>query len=241
MSLLVFTDLDGSLMDHDTYSIEAARPSVDELIRREFPLVLNSSKTRQEILSIQDALQLNSAFVCENGAALQLPGTAAHATKSVVFGPRRTEWLAAVHSLRSQLGVKFAGFADWTIQEIAALTGLSASQAERASAREYSEPILWHDTTRAKTEFTQQLATLGLQLLEGGRFFSIQGKFDKSDAIRHLIAHQKYSSNRIISVGLGDSPNDIAMLECVDVAVVIKSGNSDLVASRPSPRDPAHD
>lgn len=34
---LVFTDLDGTLLDHDTYSWEAARPALDRLKRQQVP------------------------------------------------------------------------------------------------------------------------------------------------------------------------------------------------------------
>ncbi len=42
---LVFTDLDGTLLNHDDYSWEAARPALEELQRQSIPLILVSSKT----------------------------------------------------------------------------------------------------------------------------------------------------------------------------------------------------
>ena len=67
---LVFTDLDGSLMEHETYSIEAARPALAELADRGITPIFASSKTATEIISIQASSGLNAPFICENGAAI---------------------------------------------------------------------------------------------------------------------------------------------------------------------------
>lgn len=222
--LLVFTDLDGSLMEHETYSIEPARPALAELQRRGYLLVMNSSKTAAEMLAVQRRLKLKAPFICENGAALELLEPI-DGQQSIVFGKPREQWLPQVQELRQAGDYRFEGFADWNPVQIAELTGLSRSEAELAAKRQYSEPISWRDSTQKRERFVERLAELGLQMLEGGRFFSIQGWHDKSNAMDWLRQHQA-SSSSIITVALGDSPNDSAMLEAADVAVVIKSGKS---------------
>ncbi|MFT4863078.1 MAG: mannosyl-3-phosphoglycerate phosphatase [Pseudohongiellaceae bacterium] len=226
MPLLVFTDLDGSLMEHESYSIEPARAALHELHNRDIRLILNSSKTAAEIKALQTQHNLPGPFICENGAALyESPGVP---TES--FGTAATNWLPAVHSLRRREAYKFSGFSDWSPAQIANLTGLSPTQAALAKQRHYSEPILWQDSQSAKTEFLNRLSKQGLQLLEGGRFLSIQSHYDKSDAMTWLT--QKLSSplSPLISIALGDSPNDEAMLNSADIAVIIKSAKSDQVS-----------
>ena len=46
---LVFTDLDGSLLDHHNYSYSDALPQLRQLERRGIPVIPASSKTRVEI------------------------------------------------------------------------------------------------------------------------------------------------------------------------------------------------
>lgn len=225
MKLLVFTDLDGSLMEHETYSIEAARPALEELRSRGIAVVMNSSKTAAEMLAIQQRLELNAPFVCENGAALYFPEEAgAH---NQIFGRLRSEWLPAVHELRADLKLEFEGFADWSPKQIADTTGLDVLGAELAKQREFSEPILWRSPASARQHFADELGRLGLSLLEGGRFLSIQGEHDKSIAM-HWLARQE-QGEQTITVGLGDSPNDTAMLEAANIAVIIKSAKSDRI------------
>ncbi|WP_257294501.1 hypothetical protein [Endozoicomonas sp. YOMI1] len=51
--ILVFTDLDGSLLDHNHYGWAAARPALELLSEREIPVIFNTSKTFKEVLVIQ--------------------------------------------------------------------------------------------------------------------------------------------------------------------------------------------
>jgi hypothetical protein len=52
---VVFSDLDGTLLDHETYSFDAARPGLDALKSRGIPLILASSKTRAEMQDLGTA------------------------------------------------------------------------------------------------------------------------------------------------------------------------------------------
>ena len=227
MSLLVFTDLDGSLMEHESYSIEAAEPALAALRERDILMVLNSSKTAAEMQAVQSRLSLTAPFVCENGAALYFPDQTVP-EEATVFGALRADWLPAVHQLRETHSYPFEGFADWSAKQVGELTGLTESEAELARQRQFSEPILWRGAASSRQQFEQQLAELDLCLLEGGRFLSIQGQHDKSNAMTWL-REQQDDAAPTITVALGDSPNDAAMLEAADVAVIIKSAKSDRI------------
>ena len=70
---LVFTDLDGSLLDHHSYSFDAARSTLERLDELGIPVIPVTSKTRAEIKQIRDALGNKHPFVAENGAAVFIP------------------------------------------------------------------------------------------------------------------------------------------------------------------------
>lgn len=230
--LLVFTDLDGSLMEHESYSIEPALESLESLRRRGFTLVMNSSKTAAEIGAIQEKLSLQAPFIAENGALLQLLEADAEGQRRIQFGRHRRDWLPELHAMREREQFEFEGFADWTPREIGERTGLSLAEAELAGEREFSEPILWRGASNRRARFLELLQDMGLQLLEGGRFLSIQGSHSKADAMHWLQQRlrDREAGSSLISVALGDSPNDVAMLNAADVAVIIKSGKSDRIA-----------
>ena len=71
--LLVFTDLDGTLLDYDTYAFDAAEPALDRLRRERIPFVLCSSKTRAEIEAVRTRLRNEHPFVSENGGGVFIP------------------------------------------------------------------------------------------------------------------------------------------------------------------------
>ena len=223
-------------MEHETYSIEPAKRALDELTARKIPLILNSSKTAAEMAMIQELLDLHCPFICENGAALHL-GT----DEIIEFGTQRETWLEAVHQLRARHSYSFHGFSDWSPSEISSITGLTTAQADQAKTRFYSEPILWRDSESALQRFLDELQEMELRLLQGGRFLSIQGNYDKSDGMRSMVSDnlEQNRERSLITVALGDSPNDAAMLNAADIAVIIKSGKSSLIHC-PAPQKIIH-
>ncbi len=227
MNLLVFTDLDGTLMEHESYSVEPAREALEALAKAGVSPIVNSSKTGSEIRAIQAKLELDAPYICENGAALSNYGKPSDKKADRIFGVERQSWFPAIQALRDQMEFKFEGFSDWSADELSARTGLSVLDAKLAKQRQYSEPIVWRDTSKAFSQFAAALKALNLNLIEGGRFFSIQGSHDKATGMKWLQGLDTSSTK--LTVALGDSPNDIAMLEAADIAVVIKSPKSDQI------------
>ena len=223
-NLMVFTDLDGSLLEPKTYSFELAKRGLRELSANNTVPVFASSKTCKEISNLQKTTGLFGPLICENGAAI-FDNSEIETTLIKVFGEPRATWLADLNRLRKELDADFTGFADLSLTELINLTGLSAEAAEASLAREFSEPITWKDSREKLDQFKIKLRALNLVALEGGQFISIQSNFDKALAMRWWISRLKKISPTIIA--LGDSPNDTAMLSAADIAVVIRSAKSD--------------
>src|SRR5574337_76081 len=71
--LLIFTDLDGTLLDHKTYSFDPAQEALNEVEQRGIPLILCTSKTRTEVERLRRALNNHHPFIVENGGAVFIP------------------------------------------------------------------------------------------------------------------------------------------------------------------------
>ena len=223
MRLLIFTDLDGTLLDHHSYSFAPALPALTEIRRRGYPLILVSSKTRTELLNLREELQLEFPFICENGAAVHWQEN--NRWQCQAFSPPRASIDAVLQELRRTCDYRFTAFMDCTAEQIATLTDLPLEKARLAGDREYTEPLLWQDSPERLHRFLQQLDGHGLQGVQGGRFLSIMGKFSKASAMTWLV--QRYQSQApTMTIALGDSPNDEAMLQAADIAVVIQSDRS---------------
>jgi len=229
--LLVVTDLDATLLDHN-YSWAGAEPAIGRLRECGFPLILNSSKTLVEMKPLALALGLNTPIIAENGSVVALPerggaggaggGGALEYSIDIKGLPRQTI-LDAAHGLRGREGYKFSGFADWSTAELATLTGLSIEQAEASGTRLATEPIRWEDTEANRLRFADLLAAQGIRVLKGGRFWHLMGQADKADGVRTVRQYYELKEPNTAwqVLALGDSANDTAMLEAADIAVVV--------------------
>lgn len=209
----VFTDLDGTLLDHHDYSYDVVLPVLQELRALEIPVMANTSKTRAEWLDMRGHFRNDEAFVVENGSAIIFPDG-----ESVVFGEKREAILEILKSFRSQY--KFEGFNDWDVSGVMKATGLDRASAERAAEREYSEPLQWNGSDEDKVKFRDALREAGLHTLEGGRFLHVLGKTDKGKALTYL---RERDAQTPFVIALGDGQNDCAMLEAADLGIAIAS------------------
>jgi mannosyl-3-phosphoglycerate phosphatase len=229
--LLVFTDLDGTLLDHQSYSFQGAADALQRLQHHSIPLILTSSKTRAELEALQKKLGLHAPFIVENGGGLfiprdyDLPPTVALETAgeyyTLVFGRPYSSIREVFETLQPRYSIK--GFCDMSVAGIMKLTGLLEKDALRARQREFSEPFIFLAEPRLE-ELKEEAAARGLQVTRGGRFFHLLGAGqDKGRAVAAATRlFQAGCLRKIITVGLGDAANDLPMLRAVDIPVLIQ-------------------
>ena len=241
---MVFTDLDGSLLDHHSYAFAAALPAISELARQSIPLVLCSSKTRAEMEQIRARLDNSDPFIVENGAAIFVPqawldgafsvfvsatehaniehkdGYLVHATSDT-----RARWLAVLNVLQTEYGGEFDCFNHMGVEGIVALTGLSEEEAALANQREFSEPVHWHGSDQRRDAFVAELESHGATVAQGGRFLGVTGPCDKGKALQWLADATAtcLGCEHLDTLAIGDSGNDVPMLEVAGTALVIRS------------------
>ncbi len=113
------------------------------------------------------------------------------------------------------------GFGDSTPEEIAHLCGVSLSSAVLAKKREYDEPFVVEG--EIPFDVLQEIASHSqLQVTRGGRFFHLMGANDKGKAVQLLRDMYQKQSGQPTTVALGDSLNDLPMLEGVDYPILVK-------------------
>jgi mannosyl-3-phosphoglycerate phosphatase family protein len=232
---LIFTDLDGSLLDHDSYSHKAADALLLELEKDHIPVVLTTSKTRAEVLSIRAELNNQHPFIIENGAAIFIPqGYFPKKPDACIdvdgfwvfsFCQPRNHWLSILEKAKTLFPHSFSHFSAMKEEVIAQMTGLSIEQAQQANQREFAEPISWLGMDKAKQHFIRWLESEGGHVLQGGRFLHLSGACNKGQALDWLTTEYKKQKelSAIKTIAIGDSDNDIAMLEQADLALIIRS------------------
>ncbi len=232
---IVFSDLDGSLLDHDNYSFAAAKPALDLLQANKMPLVLVSSKTRAEIEGIREALGNEQAFIVENGAGVfipkalvsdQPPGTT-DKTRYWAYesSAARQHWLELIATVGKQFRGDYQTFFAAGVDGIREMTGLSLSESAAANQRDYSEPVAWLGSDSNKRKFVLALQAAGASVQQGGRFLSVSGDCDKGRALLWLKQQYQlwFQADAVVDIAIGDSGNDVAMLEVADTALLIRS------------------
>jgi mannosyl-3-phosphoglycerate phosphatase len=231
--IVVFTDLDGTLLDHDTYGWDDAVPALDRCKRLFIPIVLVSSKTRAEMDQLRVKLSINAPFISENGGGIFFPVDTTELPPDAFldgdlwkwsFGLPYADLIRELDGIRGELGWDIKGFSDMTIDDISDLTGLDKRSARLAAMREFDEPFIILDQDPVDRESLRKAAAQrGLTITEGGRFFHLNGKNDKGQAVQKLVSFYKRLHGNIVSVALGDSPNDFSMLKCSDYPVLVRS------------------
>lgn len=230
-ALVVFTDLDGTLLDHRTYSFEPARPALEALLEAGVPLVFCTSKTRLETERWRRSLANVHPFIVENGGAVFVPegyfgSDAAFDRREggfglLEFGRPYEELRRALGAIRTATGLPLRGFGDMAVEEIAALCGFSREEAALAAMREYDEPFTGADGP-ALARVVAAAEAEGLKIVSGGRFHHLVGGSDKGRAVRALTDLYSRSRGPVRTAGLGDSPNDEPMLREVDLPVLVR-------------------
>jgi mannosyl-3-phosphoglycerate phosphatase len=230
---VIFTDLDGTLLDHESYSFEPALPALRIISERGIPLVFCSSKTKGEIERYTMRMDNHHPFITENGGGIYiplgcfdpltlLPGLTLSEEDgySVIrLGAFYPALRRAVVELRNE-GFDITGFGDMTSSEVAAITGLTLEEAALAREREFDEPFLLGETDKRVEELAEAIQGKGYQLTRG-RFFHILGESDKGKAVDILAGLYQRNLGDIFTVALGDCPNDLSMLERVDCPVLV--------------------
>lgn len=236
---LLFTDLDGSLLDHHDYDYSVALPAIRSLRTQDIPWILTTSKTAAEVIELRAELDNHYPFIVENGAGIfweagsllpqYLPkhGSVLQWGDFEYVGLNRVlmaEMLQLASSYKKQLKLSFIGFSEMSIQQVAECTGLSQVKAAKAKQRQFSEPLLWQDSEDNLLKFQKAVEPHGLQLIKGGRFVHLMGLSNKGMALQWLAHyyHQAWSQP-IETMALGDGYNDVPLLEASDCPVIIRS------------------
>ena len=230
---IVFTDLDGTLLDARTYAWEPAAPALAALKARGVPVVFCTSKTLAEAALWAERLDCPGPHIVENGGGIAWPrdlplpdGVAGEIEEGwtiVPLGAPYDSLRAALRDIASDAGCRLSGLGDWTVAEIAMLTGLPMEEAGRARRRRFDEPfrIIGADEEACGSAVRLSAAKRGFSVVRGGRFWHLFGHGGKGAAVKRLVDLLPCPSGRWLTVGLGDAENDLPMLDAVDVPILM--------------------
>lgn len=216
-NLIVFSDLDGTLLDHGNYSHAAAAPALARLRQLRVPFILASSKTAAEITPLREELGFDHCeAIIENGSGILEAHGENTSTESRYLLIRQV-----LDRLPASLRAQYQGFADWSAERVSELTGLSLAEAENARQRRFSEPGLWLGSEEDKASFVESISAMGLTVQQGGRFLTLSFGGNKAERMMEIATRHAQAGSKPFIVALGDAPNDLGMIEQADLGVII--------------------
>ena len=228
--IIIFTDLDATMLD-ENYSYKAASSALKMIKDTGIHLVLNSSKTLSEMISLRNELDFLDPIIAENGTVTGIPKNLINQEYKndelyidVEGFISRSKIKKIIYSIREKYNFEFEGFSDWDVDTVSKKTNLSYNDAVNSMDRIMTEPIIWLDNVENYKTFIDMLKSAEIQCVSGGKFKHIMSaKANKGEAMNKVLKYYKkyYEKTNIVSIALGDSENDIPMLNASDYPIVI--------------------
>lgn len=251
----MFTDIDGTLVDINTAEYGKETDKLIRLIKeRNIPLILTSAKTRLEQNKIREDLGISDPFIVENGGAIVIPKGyfPDYALRDIKYPLRETQEIkneardvnheivvelgkpadyirAKLSDIRKKYSINFRGVADISVEKLSNLALISREQAKRMAQRNYGETILQIQSEDI-ARFIKYVQEDGMKVIHGGRFFDVTVGTDKGIAVGILkkLFKDKFHNN-VTFFGIGDSTNDIPMLNLMDIPILVQRQDSSWV------------
>ena len=246
-SLIIFTDLDGSLLHRDTFQFSEIKDYLLELISKGIHIIPNSSKTESEILSFNQELGADLPYILENGSAihgLNLLNTnfpdkiiLSREKKEIIeiFNEKVPEILKNKCEFIVQMGKK----------KQMKIFGLTGDKLKNAIKRRFSIPLLFKGDKVDKNRILKILKKNSLTFQEGGRVINLCDNVNKVKSMNKIIKIFKKVENNVKVIAVGDNYNDLEMLRNSDVPCLVFNDqfkldqiniNNLLVSNKPSPQ-----
>ena len=239
---IIFSDLDGSFLNEDNFAYGNNVELVRKLLKENNFIVFNSSKTFIEIKEFLDNINIDLPFICENGGGI-------YATKDIL--PKnhqyRDRFCIVSESERIKNNTKFnleeikkifsskiMFLKDLSIEEQIKLSGLDKKSLLSAMNREFTEIVVMNSCENVQKDFVTYLNLRNLNISKGGRFHHISSKFNKGQAMLRLVNEFKkyYSNVEFITIAIGDSNNDLEMLNAADFSCLVKNRSNNELAKK---------
>lgn len=244
--IVIFTDLDGTLLDHDTYSYESAKPALVKAQEIDAPIIPVTSKTYAENKAILSEMDLwgKVPFIVENGGAIFIPkGLFSFDIKSelpeekvseqedfvkIEFGKPYEEVRKVMKEAAEEANLEIKGIGDMSVEEFATETNLPLDAAERAKQRMYQEGfkilnVPEEQQKEAIWKIRKAIEDKEYFMSIGGRFCQIMGVKAKIKSVETLSVLFRKEYGNILTVGLGDTQADIEFLEHCDEGYLVRN------------------
>ncbi len=222
-NILIFTDLDGSLLHRDTFKFEEIKDYIKELISKGILIIPNTSKTEKEILAFNNEIGSALPFICENGAAIKgLELLNSNLPKELILSREKDNLIKIFEmSVPINLQTKCKWLSEMDIKNQSLIFGLNDEKLKMALDRKYTIPFIFDGIKSEKNELFKIVKKKGLALQEGGRVINLTDKVNKAKALQVFVRFFKKNNKNVKTIAVGDNYNDLDMLKVSDYPCLV--------------------
>lgn len=207
-----------------------------EMKARKIPIVLWTTGTFKEALTIQNRAGIDGSIIVENGGAIYFRSGCFPATdmplesrgghQRISLGLPYAQVVPYLKLIKHLVPGEIMGFSEMTDEDLANRSGLSLEAAKCARSRDYDEPFsIDRNTREVLPRIERTLRGSDLFLSRGQRYFHLTGGTHLGRAIAVLRRLYADSLGPVTFTAVGISQADAAVLEHVDRPVVLTNAD----------------
>ncbi len=213
--ILIFTDLDGSLLHRDTFKFDEIKDYLKQLISKGIFIIPNTSKTEKEILEFNNELGSSLPYISENGSAINgLDLLNSNLPKELILSREKDSLIKIFRELVPvNLQNKCKWLSEMDRKKQSLIFGLENDKLKMALDRKYTIPFLFEGNKSERNELSKIVKNKGLALQEGGRVINLTDKVNKAKALQVFVRFFKKNNKNVKTIAVGDNYNDLDMLK----------------------------
>ncbi len=213
--ILIFTDLDGSLLHRDTFKFDEIKDYLKQLISKGIFIIPNTSKTEKEILEFNNELGSSLPYISENGSAINgLDLLNSNLPKELILSREKDSLIKIFRELVPvNLQNKCKWLSEMDKKKQSLIFGLENDKLKMALDRKYTIPFLFEGNKSERNELSKIVKNKSLALQEGGRVINLTDKVNKAKALQVFVRFFKKNNKNVKTIAVGDNYNDLDMLK----------------------------
>ena len=221
--ILIFTDLDGSLLHRDTFKFDEIKDYLKQLISKGIFIIPNTSKTEKEIEKFNEELGVELPYISENGSAIHGLNLINQNFPNEIILSRKKEELLKIFNEKTpeRLLNKCVQISKLSKKEQEKIFGQKDDKLKDALQRKYTLPLLFNGNNSEKNKLLKVLSSNSLTLQEGGRVLNLCDNINKIKSMNRVIKILKKTEDKIKTIAVGDNYNDLEMLKNSDIPCLV--------------------
>ena len=226
-NILLFTDLDGTLLNKKTFEFKAALDLIKNCKSKGINIIPNSSKTDLELNEICEDLGIPKVYISENGSCIHGLNFLSKNLHQEICLSRNKQIIYKSFSDNVDVNLRQKCFIleNESLKHQIEILGLPENKIHKALNRKFSFPFIFEGNKDEEIELKKIVKKNGLKIQFGGRVLNLGDEVSKGNAMQKFVSLlSKETEKNYILICVGDNENDFDMLDKCDYPCLVKNG-----------------